>query len=76
VEEEEEKKEEREEREERGEREGREGRREGEKRKKAAEVLQGEREIRRDTPVQGRDEAAGVRAADNYAYGHAVAPAR
>jgi hypothetical protein len=27
-------------------------------------------------PVQGRDEAAGVRAADYYAYVHAVAPAR
>ena len=34
------------------------------------------RRRRRDTPVQGRDEAAGVRAADYYAYGHAVAPAR
>ena len=34
------------------------------------------RRHRRDTPVQGRDVAAGVRAADYYAYAHAVAPAR
>jgi hypothetical protein len=34
------------------------------------------RRRRRDTPVQGSDEAAGVRAADYYAYGHAVAPGR
>jgi hypothetical protein len=34
------------------------------------------RRRRRDTPVQGRDTAAGVRAADYYAYAHAVAPAR
>ena len=34
------------------------------------------RRRRRDTPVQGRDTAAGVRAADYYAYAQAVAPAR
>ena len=34
------------------------------------------RRRRRDLPVLARDTAAGVRAADYYAYSHAVAPAR